>query len=367
MQANQIREKLNSTTECWVTARVAVMLVTRALPFVRHRLKVLRSNALKIPDTVLREQALSSLKSKAFHCLGGAAYAFLVPEPLRPAVLEAIVSLQSISDYLDNLSDRTGVQGEAALRGVHDAFLSALCCVPQPSDHRAYYRLYPCGDDGGYLHSLVGSARNSLCSLPRYWELLPDVQRLAELYVELQVLKHLDKGVREIRLEKWIKEVAAQLGWAGRLHWWEFAAACGSTLGIFYAIAMASRQGGELRQGQLFEAGFFPFVCGLHILLDYFIDQPEDAAFGDLNFVSFYPDEESAASAIGSLWHKALECARRLPGREVNVAVVMGLPSFYLARSRGIPSSAGLDALASGPMHRSLLAGCRLLCRLGLT
>lgn len=32
------------------------------------------------------------------------------------------------------------------------------------------------------------------------------------------------------------------------------------------------------------KAGYFPYIQGLHILLDYLIDQEEDKAGGDLNF-----------------------------------------------------------------------------------
>ena len=38
--------------------------------------------------------------------------------------------------------------------------------------------------------------------------------------------------------------------------------------------------------------GYFPYVQGLHILLDYFIDQEEDRIGGDLNFCSYYENEQ---------------------------------------------------------------------------
>ncbi|MGB9868095.1 MAG: DUF2600 family protein [Bacillota bacterium] len=340
----------------WATARVAGLLATRALPLVRARLRALGEAAQHIPESVLREQAMSSLKRKAFHCVGGSVYSLLASAPLLPTVLDVIVSVQTISDYLDNLSDRAGVQQEAALRGIHQAFLASLGCAPQPSDPREYYGLYPWHNDGGYLHQLVSRARQGLGVLPRYGELLPDIQGLAQLYVELQVLKHLDREFRQPRLERWAEESASQLGWAGKLYWWEFAAACGSTLGVFYLLAMASWQEGKLSPGQVFRSGFFPWVCGIHILLDYFIDIEEDLAQGDLNFVSYYPDTQSAARAMGLIWRNALDCVKPLPGRQVNEAVVRGLPGFYLARS-----SKQLPELTSGFLEGSLLAGCRLM------
>ena len=45
-------------------------------------------------------------------------------------------------------------------------------------------------------------------------------------------------------------------------------------------------------------------ICSLHIMLDYFIDQEEDKAEADFNFVSFYKDEEECCWRL-VLWQKA--------------------------------------------------------------
>ena len=112
----------------------------------------------------LREQARASLRDKEFHCLGGAVYA-LYPGAARHKVLRAIVALQTISDYLDNLCDRLQVFDESAFRTLHLSFQDALR-TDGPS-HR-YYAEYPYTEQV-YLPRLVRVCQESLRCLPSLW------------------------------------------------------------------------------------------------------------------------------------------------------------------------------------------------------
>ncbi|WP_306301320.1 DUF2600 family protein [Thalassobacillus sp. C254] len=76
------------------------------LPDVRLCLGSWRQRAMEIPNNQLRTQALSSLTEKAFHCEGGAVYGLLAGEE-RNKIITFIVAYQTISDYLDNLCDRS--------------------------------------------------------------------------------------------------------------------------------------------------------------------------------------------------------------------------------------------------------------------
>ena len=120
----------------------------------------------------------------------------------------------------------------------------------------------------------------------------------------------------------------------GSLKWWEFGAAAGSTLAIFALIAYASldgsggrrsgsgggqgsgaighKQSGR-RSGHCIACAYFPPVCALHILLDYFIDQEEDRESGDLNFVSYYDSAGDAVDALNRFTCVSLEMTRNLP------------------------------------------------------
>src|SRR5699024_12512901 len=78
----------------------------KLLPSVKSELSYWRKKATHIPNTELRKQALLSLEYKKFHCHGGGIYAFLAGSQFKEAI-RFIVAYQTISDYLDNLCDRS--------------------------------------------------------------------------------------------------------------------------------------------------------------------------------------------------------------------------------------------------------------------
>ena len=57
---------------------------------------------------------------------------------------------------------------------------------------------------------------------------------------------------------------------------WEFAAATGSTLGMFMLTAAAYQENLNTEEITTLKEAYFPWISCLHIQLDYFIDQAED-------------------------------------------------------------------------------------------
>ncbi len=105
---------------------------------------------------------------------------------------------------------------------------------------------------------------------------------LVGLYCDLQVYKHIRHDLREAELFKWWRlhhEKYPELGWN------EFAAATGSTLGMFMLFVAAAERDIAAATINNIKKAYFPYICGLHILLDYLIDQEEDRKGGDLNFL----------------------------------------------------------------------------------
>jgi tetraprenyl-beta-curcumene synthase len=274
-----------------------------------------------------------------------------------------IVAFQTISDYLDNLCDRAGCLETAAFRQLHLAYTDALNPYGDIGD---YYRLYPYSDDGGYLVALVRQCRDALQGLPAYHLAQDEALRLARLYCDLQVLKHTHRHLREDLLQDWFAAHAAS---HHDLDWWEFAAATGSTLGIFALCAAAADPGLTPEVVGQLAAGYFPWISGLHILLDYFIDQAEDEAGGDLNFVSYYADAGQCRERLLLFLKRALDCAAALPDPWFHTTVVRGLPSFYLSDpkvgAQGLDGTAGALLVAGGSETMSMYKVCRLLRRIG--
>ena len=310
----------------------------------------------------LARQALASISEKKFHCQGGSIYC-LYPGTTRENSLRLIVALQTISDYLDNLCDRTGIADEQAFRQLHLAMIDALSPGKTPAD---YYRNYPCREDGGYLAKLVETCRLEVSRLPSYQAVRPHVLELTELYCTLQSLKHLDKACREDKIRRW---AGPQLEEFPQLSTWEFAAATGSTLAIFMLCALASIPGLAPSQALCVRKAYFPWICGLHILLDYLIDRAEDCRDGELNFVAYYPSEETVAERMIYVNEQALAKAASLPDSQFHTTIIQGLLALYLSDPKATCAKA--DAVKHQLLHSAgqqttlFYQICRLLRRSG--
>jgi tetraprenyl-beta-curcumene synthase len=325
-------------------------------------------------DPELQRQGLASIGKKRFHAQGGSVYALSVPTTGKAPgytgtngrmrhLIAFIVAFQTISDYLDNLCDRSGCLETKAFRQLHLAYTDALDPYGGSDD---YYRFYSHRDDGGYLTALVRQCREVLQRLPSYHLVRGEVLRLARLYSDLQTFKHTFPHLREGLLQNWAE---AEAGAHRDLDWWEFAAATGSTLGIFALCAAAADPGLAPESVDQLSAGYFPWISGLHILLDYFIDQGEDMATGDLNFVSYYAGEEQRRERLLLFLKRALHCAAALPDSWFHDTVVHGLPAFYLSdpkvQMQGLEETAGILLAGGGGETMSMYRICRLLRWLG--
>ncbi len=348
-----------------LTTASGLGLITRfvgsVFPLVDAELAVWRKAAAGAEPELAR-QALASIRDKRFHCQGGSIYS-LYPGVDSVRFVRLVVALQTISDYLDNLCDRAGVADEEAFRQLHLAMMDAL--DPTGNDHD-YYCAYPLKNDGGYLAALVATCREECARLPGYGLVRPAALGMAARYSELQIYKHLDPAVREEKLAAWAERHLAAYP---EVTLWEFAAACGSTLGIFMLCALAADPGLTDAEAETACAAYFPWICGLHILLDYFIDLAEDRAHGDLNFVAYYRDADEIADRLGLFWRQSLDGAGRQAEPAFALTVVHGLLAMYLSDPKSqAPLERKVKAAlleTAGGYARLLYALCRLLRRQG--
>jgi tetraprenyl-beta-curcumene synthase len=72
-------------------------------------------------------------------------------------------------------------------------------------------------------------------------------------------------------------------------------------------------------------------VQGLHILLDYFIDQQEDRTEGDLNFCTYYHSHEEMIQRFAHFIEQANQSVLRLPHFRFHQMINHGLVGIYLA------------------------------------
>lgn len=294
------------------------------LPSVKSELNRIRQKASMIPDPELRKQAVSSIQTKEFHCQGGSVYA-AANLPQRHILIPLIVAFQTISDYLDNLCDRSTSLDADDFRLIHQSMLDAV----QPDRELAdYYALREEKDDGGYLIGLVMTCRKSISQLPGFKAAQPYIVDLVSLYIDLQVYKHIDPELRESALLSWRDKHAER---APHLYWNEFAAATGSTLGMFMLFLSACDADLDDRGAATVHKAYFPHVCGLHILLDYLIDQAEDKLGGDLNFCSYYSSEQEMLQRIEMIVASARNDIKALPVSSFHRMIIEGLLALYLS------------------------------------
>lgn len=297
---------------------------TRIFPQVDRELGYWENRANAIPNAELRKQALDSLRDKKFHCQGGTVYSILAGPYWQEAV-RFIVAYQTISDYLDNLCDRSTSLDPRDFRMLHESMRDALTPT-EPIKSYYHYRVEQ--EDGEYLADLVRTCQNCLRNLDSYQLISSYIHQLEGLYADLQVHKHVREEERIPRLEGWFEENRDKWPY---LSWYEFSACSGSTLGIFCFVSYA--MGGKMSEAladELFHS-YFPFMQGLHILLDYYIDQQEDLEEGDLNFCNYYKTSAEMKERLLFFIEQTNKNIQQLPNRQFHEMVHHGLVGLYLA------------------------------------
>lgn len=309
----------------------------RVVPLASAALAQVESRARRIPDDELRAQALASIDGKAYHVAGAAVLATFLPPGARERYVRLVAPLESIYDYLDNLCDRHPNVLPPAYPVLHRALTDALDPASPKAD---YYAGGPLGSDGGYLEGLVDDVRAQLTSVRGYAALIPTFREAAKLYAELQTYKHLPARARETACRDWFDRNRAI---AGDLAWFEFAAATGSQFQV-YAPLFALFAGRAGSAETTFDA-YFPEVAALHVLLDAFIDQDEDASNGELNLASCYPSFAAFRHRAGELAARARRKFRALPQPGAHTFVLRVMALFYLTHRKVFDQRLNAEAL----------------------
>ncbi len=320
--------------------------LTKIIPRVSWELERWDRQLELCPDKPLFIQAAESKRRKRFHSQGGSFFALYNPY-FSSQLVAVIVALQTISDYLDNLCDRGGVLQENAFRSLHRSFSDALSVNPICSG--SYYRHYPYQRDGGYLQSLVSECRRQIATFPSYRSVQSEALKLASLYCDLQIYKHLDPTKRRLTLKCWVRKTAGTS--YPDIYWWEYAAACGSTLGLFALLAASTFPDLKPEDSALIVKAYFPWICGLHILLDYLIDQQEDLRGQDFNFVACYFSDRVSTRRLHMFLNSALKQATALPQPRFHQTIVKGLLAVYLSDPK--VKQQGLQPVAKGLIDRA--------------
>jgi tetraprenyl-beta-curcumene synthase len=304
--------------------KLMMKVYRQIIPAVHKELAYWKTRAESIPNQELRTQALASIEHKTFHCEGGGILSLTASENYKKAV-KFIVAYQTISDYLDNLCDRSTSLDPDDFAALHESMKDALSIEAGPKN---YYKLRQDQDDGGYLNELAETCRNVLKEVKNYPIIRGYLLELCDYYCDLQIHKHVIQEERVPRLEKWFHHHRRNLP---EMEWYEFSACSGSTLGIFCLISYAMREDFHEKDAENIRNGYFPYIQGLHILLDYFIDQEEDRAGGDLNFCFYYENQETLFNRLKHFVTEADRHTEYLPHKKFHQLINRGLLGIYLS------------------------------------
>jgi tetraprenyl-beta-curcumene synthase len=326
------------------------------LPRVTLELAHWRTGAQRIPNPALRRLALQAI-SKRGNMEGAALFAVLAPRARRRETVRALVAFQTAYNYLDTLAEQPSHDPRSNGRRLHEALLVALGGVAPESAHADYYAHHPHKDDGGYLTELVDTCRSAFLTLPSHAAVSEAAWAAAARIVAFQSLNlTLGQGGHDA-LERWARLQTPQ---SSGLHWWQTAAAGGSSLAVHALIAASATPG--LKSGQIaaIEAAYFPWICALHSLLDSLVDVEEDERAGQRNLLSYHASPQQAAFAMKVLAPRAAAAARNLPQGSRHAVIVTAMATYYLSSPQAsTPSARPIArnvAAALGPLVRPAMA-----------
>jgi len=292
--------------------------------------------ARRIPDPVLRHLALAALSEKRGNIEGAAAFAAFAPVGRRGKVIRALSAFQASYNLLDMLGEQPSKDPVRDGERLHNALLfalgwpspTAIADEPDPGVQALdWYEHHPQREDGGYLSELLAECRTAFASLPHYTAAAPAARAAAERIVAFQSLNLSEAQGDHAALEQWAR--AATPPGAG-LQWWETAAAAGSSLGVHALIACAADAELSVDQATALERAYFPWIGGLHSLLDNLIDKHEDEAAGHRSLVEYYGPER-AAQRMRWMAEQATEVARELPHSRRHTVMLAAMIGNYLA------------------------------------
>jgi tetraprenyl-beta-curcumene synthase len=306
-------------------------------PIVRTELARWEQAARAIPSPELRTLASGKLRDERFNAQVAATLGTLAPRSQRARVVEAIVALQVLYDYVDVLGEQPAeppIYGRALLAALRDSVTFDLADGrtldvehdrdTTTDDPRDYYRDRPQSDDGGYLHALVATVRTALAGLPSAVTIAPVARASAARCAEAQILNHQASrsGIAQLRQSATAQASGTGLGWQEYL-----AGATASVLAIGALIAIAANP--VITRADAEELDALYLSIGALTMLDSLVDQEEDIAAGQLGYVQYYDDPGLLASSLVLLARDAVGRARLLRNGSHHIVTLVGIVAYY--------------------------------------
>lgn len=281
---------------------------------------------MAIPDPALNRIARTKLRSERFNVRVAAMIATIAPPEHRSGVVEAVVALQVMYDYLDAVTERP--MGDP----LHDGLLatSAFVGAVTMSAGRGgtEQAAGPRPDDAGYLESLAATVRNSLSALPSANVIAEVIPVCAARCAEAQVRAHAVSGIGADQLEFWARREAA----GTELNWQEWLfGAMGSVVAAHALLALAADERATREQALELDSTYLS-LCVLTTALDHLVDYERDALTGERNYLSLYATREELAERIAQVTASVLERVRTMRDGAHHAVMLSGVVAYYTSQ-----------------------------------
>jgi tetraprenyl-beta-curcumene synthase len=322
----------------WFAGRASVALAlaqarywSSVAPSVRRELHGWEQRAAEIPCSQLRGLALEKLREERFNSEVAAMIATIVPARRRAQVVEAIVALQVMYDYLDALTEqptseplRDGLQYSTALT-------DALTVSAKPAGD--YYTYYPGSGDGGYLADLASTIHGALLSLPAVDAIAEAIAQSAARCAQAQVRIHAAASSDPAELENWatLQAQGTELQWRE----WLFGA-MGSVVAGHALIAAAADERTTREQAREIDSTYLS-LCVLTTALDHLVDHEQDTLTGEESYLELYDSREDFAAQTAAVAGRVLQRTRTLPNNAHHAMILAGVVAYYTSQ----PSAMG--------------------------
>jgi hypothetical protein len=316
-----------------LTARTSVTLVLANIrywslvaPQVRKQLGRWEHHAERITDPTLHDVAVENLREEGFNAQATATLATRAPAEHRDSVVEAIIGLQLIYDYLDSLLERALPDPLDDGRRLYRALVDAVTLDTEPCG--GYYPPALQADDGGYLDELVAVVRRALGRLPSAAAIAEAAKHAAKRCAEAQARAHAVSALGDEQLELWARHNAADTG----LQWREFLAGAVSSGFALHALIAAAADPRTTPEQALVIDEVYLSICALTTLLDGLIDYEQDMhSTGKPGYIRYYEDHEALSHALKTVLHRAAARTRDAPNSSYHLMTLVGVVAYYLS------------------------------------
>lgn len=279
-----------------------------------------RAEAIDEPE--LRTRALDKLHDEGFNAAVAAMVATGTPPAYRNQVVEAIVALEVLFDYLDGLTEAPSGKDLRDGRQLFGALFDAISLDTPPQGD--YYR-HHAHSESGYLEELIATVRSGLQALPAVVQVSEPLEQCAARCAEAQLRTHAIPRDGASQAERWARS-AAEHSW---LDWREFLAGSASSVLAMHALIAAAADRRTTRELALeIDAVYLP-ICVMPSMLDSLVDQEHDAQIGRPGFIRHYEDGGTLELRLDGVAKHVVDTARTVPRGAHHAMILAGILAYY--------------------------------------